>query len=300
MNAARIIRPHRSAGSLAGGWWKFALPIGIAVALLYFLPLLINVYLAFTDWSGFHSGIQFSGLDNFQTLADQYALLDQLRLTLLYAITASAVGNLLALALALALESRSPSNQLFRAIFFVPVLLSPLAAGYVWAGILDPAGPLNQAISLLNPGFDFAWLGSSTLAIFLVAMVDAWKWSGFFTLIFIAGLSTVPTELKEAAVAMGASRWDVLRHVKLPFLAPAITYNVTVTVIGAMSTFDIILATTRGGPGNATRVLNVMTLDQFGIGYFGLASATQLVVTILVTITAIPLIWFLRRRELEG
>jgi ABC-type sugar transport system permease subunit len=78
------------------------------------------------------------------------------------------------------------------------------------------------------------------------------------------------------------------------------TYNITVTVIGAMSTFDIILATTRGGPGNATRVLNVLTLDQFGIGYFGLATATQLVVTILVTVTAIPLVWFLRRRELEG
>jgi multiple sugar transport system permease protein/raffinose/stachyose/melibiose transport system permease protein len=300
MHASLLLGPRGSKRSRAGSMWPFALPIAVAVASLYFLPLLINGYLAFTDWSGFHSSISFTGLDNLQTLFEQYDLPDQLRLTVIYAVTASLIGNLLALGLALALEKPTRTNQFFRAAFFIPVLLSPLAAGYVWAGILDPAGPLNQAISTVVPGFGFAWLGSSTLAIFLVAAVDAWKWCGFFTLIYIAGLSTVPQELKEAAVAMGANRWQVFRNVKLPFLAPAITYNVTVTVIGAMSTFDIILATTRGGPGNATRVLNVLTLDQFGIGYFGLASATQLVVTVLVTITAIPLIWFLRRRELEG
>ncbi|MDP3177189.1 MAG: sugar ABC transporter permease, partial [Spirochaetaceae bacterium] len=199
-----------------------------------------------------------------------------------------------------ALERRTVSNMIFRTIFFIPVLLSPLASGYIWAGILDPAGPVNQAISLWSPGFHFAWLGSSGLAIFLVAAVDAWKWLGFFTLVYIAGLATVPNELKEAASSMGANYWQVFRHAKLPFLAPAMTYNITVTVIGAMSTFDIILATTRGGPGNATRVLNVLTLDQFGSGYFGLSTATQLMVTILVTVTAIPLVWALRKRELEG
>ena len=300
MVALRSLGLRRSSGSVAGGWWRFLAPIAVAVALLYFLPLLINFYLAFTDWSGFHSGVNFSGLENIRTLLDQYSLLSQVRLTITYAVTASALGNLGALALALALERRSLINQVLRAVFFIPVLLSPLAAGYVWSGILDPAGPLNQTMSVFAPGFNYAWLGSSTLAIFLVAAVDAWKWLGFFTLVYIAGLSTVPVELKESAVSIGANRWQVFRHAKLPFLAPAMTYNITVTLIGAMSTFDIILATTRGGPGNATRVLNVLTLDQFGIGYFGLASATQLVVTIMITVTAIPLVRFLRSRELEG
>jgi raffinose/stachyose/melibiose transport system permease protein len=294
------IQPRGSIRPRGGGWWIYVAPITIAVACLYFLPLLINWYLAFTDWSGFKSGVDFIGLANFRTLQDLYDLTDQVRLTFIYAITASAIGNAIALMLALALEERTRGNQLFRAIFFIPVLLSPLAAGYVWAGILNAAGPLNQAISVFIPGFDMAWLGSTTLAIFLVAAIDAWKWAGFFTLIYLAGLSTVPHELKEAAVSLGANRWQVFRNAKLPFLAPAITFNITVTVIGAMSTFDIILATTGGGPGNATRVLNILTLDQFGIGYFGLASATSLVVTILVTLTAIPLIWYLRRRELDG
>ncbi len=291
---------RRSTSSVAVGWWKFVVPITLSVSLLYFLPLLINVYLAFSNWSGFHNRIEFIGLDNFRTLFTQYNLLAQVRLTLTYAVTASLVGNLLALSLALALEKNSVVNQVFRAVFFIPVLLSPLASGYVWAGILDPAGPLNQGISTFAGGFDYAWLGSRSLAIYIVAAVDAWKWLGFFTLVYIAGLSTVPLELKETSISMGANAWQVFRHAKLPFLAPAMTYNITVTVIGAMSTFDIILATTRGGPGNATRVLNVLTLDQFGIGHFGLASTTQLVVTIMITVTAIPLVRFLRSRELEG
>ncbi len=294
------LKMRRSRNSVAGGWWKFVVPITIAVSFFYFLPLLINFYLAFTNWSGFHNRIEFIGLENFRTLFDQYDLIAQVRLTLTYAVTASLVGNLMALLLALALERRSLVNQIFRAIFFIPVLLSPLASGYIWSGILNPNGPLNQGISIFSSGFNYAWLGSKSLAIFIVAAVDAWKWLGFFTLVYIAGLSTVPKELKESAVSMGANRWQVFRHAKLPFLAPAMTYNITVTLIGAMSTFDIILATTRGGPGNATRVLNVLTLDQFGIGYFGLASTTQLVVTIMITITAIPLVRFLRSRELEG
>jgi multiple sugar transport system permease protein/raffinose/stachyose/melibiose transport system permease protein len=283
-----------------GGWWPFALPAALVVVLLYALPLLVNAVLAFTDWNSFHSGIAFNGLDNLATLQDQANLFNQAWLTLLYAVTASALGNVAALLLALALERPTRTNQLFRAIFFVPVLLSPLAAGYIWSGLLDPAGPVNQVIGLAVPGFGRAWLGDSGLAIFLVAAVDAWKWNGFFTLIYIAGLMSVPVELKEAAVSMGAGGWQVFRHVKLPFLAPAITFNVTVTVIGAMSAFDIIMATTRGGPGSATRVLNVLTLDQYGNGLYGLASATSLVVTVLVIVVAIPLVAMLRRREMEG
>lgn len=288
--------------SLARGsrWWPFALPALLAVGLFYMLPIILNGYLAFTNWSGFHSRIEFIGLDNFRDLLERASLTKQLQLTVIYAVTASIVANLGSLVLALAMERPTRTNRFFRAVFFIPVLLSPLAAGYVWAGILDPSGPLNQLISFFSPGYDQAWLGSTTFAIYIVAAIDAWKWSGFFTLIYIAGLTTVPTELKDAAVVDGASPWQVFRWVKLPFLAPAMTFNITVTVIGAMSTFDIIMATTKGGPGNATRVLNVLTLDQFGTGFFGLSAATSLVVVVLVVACSIPLVWALRRRELEA
>lgn len=289
---------RRSLGGAKGSWWPFALPAIIVVVVLYVLPVIINGVLGFTNWSAFKSAIEFTGLTNLTTLLQQNSLLDQIRLTVVYAITASAVSNLLSLPLALALEKSTRVNTFFRSVFFIPVLLSPLAAGYVWAGVLSPTGPLNGALGLVGLPTEMPWLGDSTLAIFLVAAVDGWKWCGFFTLIYIAALTTVPTELKEAARSDGANPWQVFTHVKMPFLAPAFTYNITVTVIGALSAFDIIVAMTGGGPGSATRVLNVLVSDQFGAGYFGLASLTSLVVTILVIVLAVPLVLFLRKREM--
>ncbi|MGF1667771.1 MAG: carbohydrate ABC transporter permease [Acidimicrobiia bacterium] len=287
-------------GPAVRGWGRFAAPALVAVALLYLLPLAANAVLAFTDWSGFRSEIGFRGFGNFRDLIERASLPRQLELTIIYAVVASFLGNVASLFMAFVLERPTRINILFRAVFFIPVLLSPLAAGYVWAGILDPSGPLNQFIGLIAPGFRHAWLGSTTFAIYIVAAIDAWKWSGFFTLIYIAGLTTVPTELKEAAIVDGASPWKVIRKVKMPFLAPAMTFNITVTVIGALSSFDIIMATTKGGPGSSTRVLNVLTLDQFGTGFFGLASATSLIVSVLVVVSAIPLVWYLRRREIDA
>jgi len=285
---------------IRGVWWIFALPALFVVFGLYFVPLILNGFLAFTNWSSFSDNIDFTGWRNLQILLDQSSLLNQIRLTLLYAVTAAVVSNLLSFGLALALEKRTKLNEFFRALFFVPVLLSPLAAGYIWSGILSPNGVLNQGLGALGLPSNAAWLADPHLAIFLVGAVDGWKWSGFFTLIMIAALTTVPGELKEAARSDGANYWQVFRHVKLPFLAPAFTYNITVTLVGALSAFDIIVAMTGGGPGDSTRVLNALTLSQFGSGYFGLSSMTSLFVTVLVIILAIPLVWSLRRREFQS
>jgi len=283
-----------------GAWWVFALPALLVVFGLYFIPLILNGFLAFTSWSSFSSAIDFTGLQNLTVLLEQSSLLNQIRLTLVYAATAAIVSNTISLGLALALERRTRLNEFFRALFFIPVLLSPLAAGYIWSGILSPNGVLNQGLGLIGIPDNAAWLADPAIAIFLVGAVDGWKWSGFYTLITIAALTTVPGELKEAARSDGANFWHVFRYVKLPFLAPAFTYNITVTLVGALSAFDIIVAMTGGGPGSATRVLNALTLSQFGSGYFGLSSMTSLVVTLLVVILAIPLVWWLRRRELRS
>jgi raffinose/stachyose/melibiose transport system permease protein len=293
-------RPAARGRRVRATWWPFALPALVVVLGLYFVPLILNGFLAFTNWSSFHSGVDFTGSRNLEILLDQSTLLNQIWLTLIYALTAALVSNTMSLGLALALERRTPVNELFRAVFFIPVLLSPLAAGYIWSGIFAPNGVLNQGLGLIGLPDTTAWLADRHLAIFLVGIVDGWKWSGFFTLIMIAALATVPADLKDAAMTDGANGRQIFRNVKLPFLAPAFTYNITVTVVGALSAFDIIVAMTGGGPGSATRVLNALTLQQFGQGYFGLSSMTSLVVTVLVIILAIPLVSWLRRREMQS
>lgn len=281
-------------------WWPFAV-VTLALTIGFFLiPFLLNVYFAFTDWTGFSAAITPNGFDNFVSLTDTGVLGNAVRVTVLYAVVAMVLQNAVSLGLALLLQRTTAFNSWLRTLFFIPVLISPLAAGYIWGALLSPKGPVNQAIGLVLPGFDFAWLGSGGSALVSVAFVDVWKWSGLVTLVYIAGLNAIPPSLIEAATIDGAGAWQRFRRVQFPLLAPAFTFSVVVTFLGALNAFDIVQATTRGGPGVATTVLNIAMFRQYTGGFFGSASALSLVITILVVGIGLPLIAFLRRREVEA
>jgi raffinose/stachyose/melibiose transport system permease protein len=274
-------------------------PAIIFVGLFFVLPLALNLPLSFSNWTTYRSDITWSGLSNFAFLHGQGYLVNAIWVTLAYSVVAMLVQNVVSLSLAYALRDNSLLNGLFRSIFFLPVLISPLAVGYVWRGILDPAGPLNDFISLFWPGFAFAWLGHVATALPLVAFVDAWKWIGLTTLVYIAGINSVPREVIEAARIDGANAWQTFWRVTFPLLAPAFTFNVVITLIGAFSAFDIIQATTAGGPGAATRSINVLLRMQWGLGDFGAGSALGLIITIMVIVVAVPLVSWLRSREIR-
>lgn len=296
--------PARAAGVVtrlrqaSRSWLVFALPAILLVAIFFVVPFLLNMRFAFSSWTAFSSEITWNGLDNFRTLIDQELLVNAVRVTVLYAVCAMVIQNVVSLSLALTLQTSNRINTFYRSVFFLPVLISPLAAGYIWRGILDPDGPANAFLSLVLPGtVDWAWLGEPRTALVVVAFVDAWKWSGLITLVYIAGLNAIPRELIDSARVDGAGAWARFWQVKFPLLAPAVTFNVAVTLVGALSAFDVVAATTAGGPGDHTRVLNIAMQQQWGQGFFGTASALNFTVTLLVVITAVPLVWWLRRRE---
>jgi multiple sugar transport system permease protein/raffinose/stachyose/melibiose transport system permease protein len=265
--------------------------------LFFVLPFVLNVPFAFSQWSTYSNSIPFVGFDNFVSLWNNGALGGAIRVTLVYAVVAMVVQNIVALSLALALRDTTRINTFFRSLFFLPVLMSPLAAGYIWRGIVDPAGPLNAVIGIVNSGFDYAWLGHPSSALFTVAFIDGWKWSGIATLVYIAGLNSIPKSLMEAASLDGASAWQRFWHVQFALLAPAFTFNIVTTLVGAMSAYDVIAAASGGGPGTATTTLNVAVQQQFSYGFFGTASTLSLTVTLLVVAVAVPLVWWLRKRE---
>lgn len=282
----------------AGGiWWPFALPAIVLVAAFFVLPFFLNLRLAFTDWSSYSDEINWNGLDNFKLLIEQHILLEAVRNTVIYAVVAMLVQNTVSLILALLLQETNGVNSVFRSLFFIPVLISSVAAGYIWYAVLAPAGPFNQIIATVIPGFSHAWYGNASTALVAVAFTDAWKWSGIATLVYIAGLNAIPYELSEAATIDGASAWQRFWKIRFPLLAPALTFTVVTTLLGAISAYDIPAATTRGGPGTATRVLNLAMQQQWTGGYFGAGSALGLTVTLIVVITAVPLVAYLRSRE---
>lgn len=292
--------PRRRVRIRQVGWWPFIVPAFVLVAGFFTVPFLLNIRFAFTDWSGYSDVISFNGLDNFRSLVDQGILWQSIKVTLLYAVMAMLVQNAFSLSMALVLQRSDRINGFFRSLFFLPVLIAPVAAGYIWSAILAPHGPLNRFIALFDPGFDYAWLGHANSALISLAFVDAWKWSGLITLVYIAGLNAIPESLVEAATIDGANAWQRFWRIRFRLLAPAFTFTVVVTMLGAINAFDLVMATTRGGPGTATNVLNIAMFNQYGSGFFGTASSLNLVVTILVIALGLPLITYLRRREVEA
>jgi raffinose/stachyose/melibiose transport system permease protein len=275
----------------------FALPAFAFVGVFFLAPLFLNVPLSFSSWTTYRSAIVWNGLTNFNVLYSQGYLINAIWVTVAYSVIAMLVQNVVSLSLAYALRESTLLNGFFRSVFFLPVLISPLAVGYIWRGILDPAGPVDSFISFFWPGFNFSWLGQTSTALPAVAFVDAWKWIGLTTLVYIAGINAVPHELHEAARMDGANAWNTFWHITFPLLAPAFTFNVAVTLIGAFSAYDVIQATTGGGPGSSTRSINVLLRIQWGMGNFGTGSALGLIVTVMVIVVAVPLVGYLRRRE---
>jgi multiple sugar transport system permease protein/raffinose/stachyose/melibiose transport system permease protein len=142
-----------------------------------------------------------------------------------------------------------------------------------------------------------AWLASTTWTIVVVSAVHAWKWMGLAMLIYLAGLKTISDDVLEAARLDGANGWELFRRVKLPLLAPAITFNVATALLGSMNGFDVVQATTEGGPGGTTELLNIFIFRTFGQGLFAQATTMSLTLFLVVALLAFPVISLLRRRE---
>jgi multiple sugar transport system permease protein/raffinose/stachyose/melibiose transport system permease protein len=270
----------------------FLAPAFAILLVFFFLPTLFNFVYAFTDWSGFKSAINPAGLDNFTQLASDGTLLRAVRITLVYAVLVAVFQNLSGFALAVLLERDTRLNRVARVFFLVPVLMSALAVGYVFQALLKPQGSLNQLL-----GIDHAWLGDTTWSIVVVALIHAWKWMGLSMLIYLAGLKTIPDDLVEAAHIDGASRLRAFWTIRFPLLAPAVTFNVATALLGSMNGFDIVQATTGGGPARTTEILNIFIYRTFGQGLFAQATAMSLVLFLLVALLAFPVIRTLRRRE---
>lgn len=277
------------------------LPALALIGIFYVAPIVLNFMYAFTDWSTYHDSRAWVGLLNFQDLFEEGALVNSIWVTLKYALTVVVVENLVALALALALVDSTRINSFFRSIFFLPILIGPLATGYLFQGLLATDGTVNHVLAFLTGSdVDIAWLGSTTWTIFVIALVQVWKFFGIHMLVYIAALNTVPKELLEASKIEGAGFWTTLFRVRLPLIVPAFTFNVTLTLIGALATFDLVIALTNGGPGTATQVMNMVIFQKFGSGAFGYASAMTLVLFLLIALLAFPLIAMLRRREVQA
>lgn len=275
-------------------YWFYLVP-GLIYGLFFVAPTFSSFYYSFTRWDLFTS--TWIGLDNYQSFFAEQALVIGLRNTLIYAVMTSGLKVVLGMALAVLLTSRIIARGYLRSVVFFPVLVSTIGVGLTFTVLMNPErGLINNAlgaVGVAGPG----WLTNPHLAIFSVALVDVWKGVGLATVIFIAGLVSIPHEYYEAARVDGAGSWDIFRHITLPLAKPATASVITLSLIGGLRSFDLIWAMTKGGPGFASDVIASVIYKQYQAGFFGLSTAGSVVLFVLVTIIVVPLTWWLNRGE---
>lgn len=273
-------------------------PAALLVIGLYLLPFFVNAALSFFSWTAFRSDLEWVGLENYQRLDQNGLLWPTVFRTLQFTVIcagAMVVGSLL---LALGLERNTHSNRVLRTVFLVPLVLSPLAAGFVFRALLGLKGTLNTFLSTMTgTDLEIPWLGSGTLTLAVVGLATAWRWFPMILIVFLAGLVAVPTDTIDAAKIDGAGPIALIRYVKLPLLAPAMTFAVVVSLIVSLNVFETIVVLTDGGPGRTTEVINFLIIQEFGEGRFASAAALSTVLYGGIFLMIIGLVARLRRSE---
>ena len=204
------------------------------------------------------------------------------------------VGFMVAFSLltALVLNRNIPMRGFFRAVFFYPVLLSPVVVALIWKWILQRFGVLNAGMEGLGlPTVN--WLVEADWAFFWIVFVSIWAHMGFYTLILLAGLQAIPSDVYEAAEMDGASKWRVFSRITMPLLVPTMVVVIVLSLIRAVQAFDEIFVLTGGGPGSATLMI-LQFIYETGFAFrpqlFGLAAAASiLMAVVLMALTLIQL-----------
>ena len=266
----------------------------------YLASVVLSFFFSLTDWHIRQPDINLIGIENFLRLFGDSRFLTSFRNTFVYACLTTLLKTGLGLLIALVLNMRFRGVRFFRALFYMPCILSTLVIGYVFGFILRPAGLLNNTLRAIALGFlTRDWLGNFNTALYSVALIETWLWTGFCAVIILAGLQSIPSEMLEASAIDGSNRLQTFFNVTVPLVRPAINVVLILNIIGGMKVFDIIMATTNGGPGLATEVMTTFIYKSQSTGAMGYAAAIGLVQFVVITSISITVNQFNRKREVE-
>ena len=291
-------------------WWVpyLGMAPGLGLFVLFALgPSLATAVLSLTDISGVPNvPFHFIGFGNYVEYFTSGASRDNVQAlsrTLIFCLVVTIVQNAIALGLALLLNQRLRGRALFRTIIFMPVILGVTVIGLMWSLMLDPAdGPV--AAVLAHFGKSSALLGDTSLAFPLVIAIQIWSALGYSLVIFLAGLQTIPAELHEAARVDGANAWQTFRHTTFPMLAPSVTINCLLAIIGSLQVYQIIYVLTHGNYNTSVLSYQIYQLG-FNAGTYGgalrqgYASALSMVQFVLIAVIALVALVYFRRREVQ-
>jgi raffinose/stachyose/melibiose transport system permease protein len=277
--------------------WLFVAPALLFYGAFVLIPIGVTVYYSLLRWNGIGAA-QFRGLSNYLTVLTEPDLLltigNAFQLVLYFTLIPVGIG--LGVAQIIRKHLGGPFGTTARTVLFIPQVIPLVAAGIAWSWMLASNGVINQLLTVIGlGGVTRGWLGDFDFALPAVGLIGAWVLLGLCTMLLVTGIAKIDPTLYEAAKLDGASGWDEFIYVTLPGLRQEIGVCVTVTVIAALASFDIVYIATGGGPGQTTTVpgLEIYRLA-FAHRQVGLASALAVVLMILVIICILPIQWLMR------
>ena len=275
-------------------YW-FMAPTFLIYILFFIVPTVLSIYYSLSIWS--IKGAKFCGLKNYMMFFSEYSLSIGVKNTFIYAFLTSGIKVLLSFLIAIFLTGKIKSKNILRAVVFFPNLVSMVAVGIMFKAIMNPTkGYLNAFLNLLGMG-SINWLGDRNLALFSVALVDIWKGISISTVIFVAGLTSIDKTYYEAASIDGANRLETLKYISIPLSESSRNTIIILSLIGGFRSFELIWTMTGGGPGFASDVMSSIIYKQYIQGIYGLSSAGNVILMILISVVIFPLQWFLNKSE---
>jgi ABC-type sugar transport system permease subunit len=278
----------------------FVLPSLAGVLLFLLIPVVIVLLLSFVKWN-FLQPPHWAGFTNFITMARYDHVFHALAISAYYVLWNIPVQTVIALGLALLVNRRMPGMGLFRALYVLPWMSTPVAMAVVWGWLLNAQNGLVNHLLLIAGIHGPNWLGDQATALPAIAMISTWQYAGYNMLFFLAGLQTIPPQLYEAASIDGASAFSRFRRITLPLLNATMLFVLVTDVIGSFQVFDQVYVLTQGGPGSATTVINYQiystAFQNFDVG--SAAAMSLLLFGVILAVTIVQFRFFRSRTTYE-
>ncbi|HOJ89057.1 MAG TPA: sugar ABC transporter permease [Pseudothermotoga sp.] len=267
----------------------FLLPWIATFAIFTVYPLVFSVVVSFTDYSGLNPKMSYVGIKNYARAFSDPVFIKALANTFSFVLVTVPATTIISFCLALLLTSGIRLKRLFQAGFFLPSVISMVVISMIWLYIFSATGPLNLLLSSIGLKVSMqSWLASSKTALGSIMVMDIWSAVGYYTVLFVAGLQSIPVQLYEAAQVDGATKWQMTRRITLPLLKPTVFFVISINSIRSFQIFTEIFTLTGGGPANSTQTVVHYLYDtsfrKFEMGYGSAIAYILFVVILLITL----------------
>jgi raffinose/stachyose/melibiose transport system permease protein len=280
----------------------FLLPALIFYSIFMIIPVITGLSYSFTNWNGVNPNFEFVGLDNFvKALTDDKNFLASIKFTLKYVLAMVVLTNILGLLLAIFIDARTKTSNLFRTAFFLPNMISFIIGAYIWQFIFRKV--MTELAQNKFLGFlEQPWLGNPNFSFWAIVMMSLWTSVGYIMVIYIAAIQGVPIEYKEAARVDGANKIQIFFKVTLPMIMHAVSINLFLTLNNSFKAFDQIYGLTGGGPGRTTQVMSLNIYEEAFSSFFryGYANAKAIILFLFVLVITLIQLRLTRSKEVKA